>query len=107
GGNERDRVGWGLAGIGSLKTRKEKQFVFLDRSADGSAPLIALQAVLGGREEAAGVEGVVSYEFEHGAMPLVGARLGHRRDRPAGVASVVCRARTRLHLELRQSDREG
>src|SRR6267142_1373649 len=93
GGNERDRVGRGLARIGPLKTSKEKQFVFLDRSADGSAPLIPLQAVLGGREEVAGVQGVVAYEFEQGAVPLVGAGLGHRSDRPAGVVSVLGRQR--------------
>ena len=56
-----------------------------DRAAQGGAELLPLQFLRLAREEVARVEGVVAHEVEQRAVELVGARLGGRVQRAAGL----------------------
>src|SRR5215471_4647454 len=77
-----------------------------NRSADGSAPLIAFQRVSGGSEKVAGVEVAVAHEFEQIPVDLIRAGFRDGVDGCAGVHSVLSRKGAGLHLEFLQRIRK-
>ena len=65
---------------------EDEELVFDDGRAEAIAELVALERLGFGREEVAGVEGVVAEEFVDAAVDLVGAGLGGDVDDAGGVA---------------------
>ena len=115
GRHEREQIGGRLAQPGPLIAAEEEQAVGFQRAAERAAKLVATEAVvraLAGRRvdgvEAVGrVEPVIADELEEVAVERVGARLGHRVDRGAGVHAVAGRRGARFELELLQRVGEG
>src|SRR5207244_270278 len=90
-----------------LIAAEKEQLVFLDRTADNSAELVALQRVAGSREEVAGVKDSVSQKFEQVAVKLIRAGLGDGIDCRRSVNTILRREGAGFHLEFLQRIREG
>ena len=73
-GDRRWRVG---TVTGTLVAAKEEQFVLDDSAAEGAAELVALQRVVRGREEVAGVDIAIAQVIEEIAVKTVRTRLGN------------------------------
>src|ERR1700730_8553118 len=63
-----------------VETSEEKDFVFLDGTADGASDLLLAVVRLEGEEGIGGAEGAVAEEVESGAVPVIRSRLGDDVD---------------------------
>ena len=69
---------------------EEEQFVAHERAAEGSAQLVALEAVLAPGQEVRFVETAVAHELEQAAVHRVGAGFRHGVHGGAGANSAAC-----------------
>src|SRR5260370_9628817 len=77
GGHDANEVTGPLPRVGSLVGEEKEGLIFDDAPADGAAILVSLEAVVGPRKEASGVELVVAQELEHRAVNRVRASFDH------------------------------
>ena len=91
---------------GALVADEEKQFVLFNRTAKGSAKLIAFQRVPDRSKEISRVEFVIPHKLKRRAMKIVGTGFSDGVHRAAGVESILSRQRTRFDFEFLQSVRE-
>jgi hypothetical protein len=74
--------------------------VLLDGAADRAAELVALERVLGGREEVAGVQIAVAQKLEQISVNLVGSGFAHHVDHAAHGIPVLRAHIGALHAEF-------
>ena len=72
----------------SLIAGEEKYLVFLDRTADHAAELVALEAVVSHCEGIPAIKSVVAHKLEGIAMKFIGSRFRHCVDGSARTHSV-------------------
>src|SRR5262249_54336937 len=88
-GQKSQRLGRCLTVARALVSAKEEELLLADRPAKGAAELVALESIVGRREEIACVQRAVAEEFEDVSVELVGSRLRNRIHGRAGVKPIT------------------